>query len=363
MRKIGFILLAVLLIYSLTACTEVEVNSVLGPKVKNVQIVPTMQDSISEDAAWCATFQLVWNDMKNEVVKQDIVYTPQLEIAKHLNQEEFTEDMLSEEYYYKVYGLKTLELKEKIEKGIQEKFNETSDILEDFDWSEDALDHSEDTKARRYFFYTMLRRDFEFPKEFTELVKASFAGKYEDVEYFGIEKDTEEVVREQVKVLFYKNTEEYAVLLNTKTGDEVVLYRTKEGDNFQEIYERMLKEEEEYQGLKVFEGTDTLKVPNLKIGEKKVYEEFEGKEFPTADPSYPVAEIMKAIQTVEFELNKKGGSIKSESGIDMIMKNSLPIAREPRNFNFDDTFTIFLREKGKEKPYFAAKISDITKFQ
>ena len=35
----------------------------------------------------------------------------------------------------------------------------------------------------------------------------------------------------------------------------------------------------------------------------------------------------------------------------------------PREFVVDDTFTIFLKEKDKELPYFAAKISDITKVQ
>ena len=36
---------------------------------------------------------------------------------------------------------------------------------------------------------------------------------------------------------------------------------------------------------------------------------------------------------------------------------------EVREFNFDSTFTLFLREEGKQMPYFAANISDITKFQ
>jgi len=36
---------------------------------------------------------------------------------------------------------------------------------------------------------------------------------------------------------------------------------------------------------------------------------------------------------------------------------------EPRYFYVDDTFAIFLREKGKDMPYFAGIITDITKFQ
>ena len=36
---------------------------------------------------------------------------------------------------------------------------------------------------------------------------------------------------------------------------------------------------------------------------------------------------------------------------------------EPREFLVNDTFFIFLKEKDKELPYFAAKISDITQVQ
>lgn len=28
-----------------------------------------MRDTITTDSSWCGTFQLVWNDMKNDVVK------------------------------------------------------------------------------------------------------------------------------------------------------------------------------------------------------------------------------------------------------------------------------------------------------
>ena len=45
---------------------------------KDITVVPTMQDNITADSAWCATFQLVWNEMKDEVVRQDVVFEPQI---------------------------------------------------------------------------------------------------------------------------------------------------------------------------------------------------------------------------------------------------------------------------------------------
>ena len=57
---------------------------------EGVTVVPTMNDLISNDSSWCATFQLVWNDLKNEIVKQDIIFNPQIEMVRNLNKEEFT---------------------------------------------------------------------------------------------------------------------------------------------------------------------------------------------------------------------------------------------------------------------------------
>ena len=68
------------------------------------------------------------------------------------------------------------------------------------------------------------------------------------------------------------------------------------------------------------------------------------------------------MQTIEFELDEKGGKIKSEAGM-MNREMALLPAEQERKFYFDDEFTIFLKETDKEKPYFAAKIQDITKFQ
>ena len=47
----------------------------------------------------------------------------------------------------------------------------------------------------------------------------------------------------------------------------------------------------------------------------------------------------------------------------MVRKNAIIATDEIREFALDDEFAIFLIENGKENPYFAGKISDITKFQ
>lgn len=332
-----------------------------------ITVVPTMRDTITADSSWCGTFQLVWNDMKDNVVKKDIVFYPQEEMAANLNLEEFTEEDISEEYYYKKYGLKTLELKEEIEKGIEEKFHQKSDILDDFDWSEAELEDPNNPDVRRYFFYVMLYRKFEFLKEFDSLRKGDFGDTYHDVSYFGIDPATDASVDEQVNVLYYHSEDDFACSIHTKTNDEVIFCKNPKGTNFKEIYETMLAEASQYEGKKTFQEDDELKIPNLTFNEKREYAELENKLFDTADPVYDKAIIVKALQTIQLELDKTGGKIKSEAGIDMKNQATAVLPDEefeqPRYFYVDDTFAIFLREEGKEMPYFAGRIEDITKFQ
>ena len=114
------VILILLIVVGIIAVNKANIFGKKATKLEmaeGITVVPTMNDTITADSSWCGTFQLVWNDMKNEVVKKDIVFNPQLEMVENLNKEDFNESMLSEDYYFKIYGLKTLELKEQIENG------------------------------------------------------------------------------------------------------------------------------------------------------------------------------------------------------------------------------------------------------
>lgn len=329
-------------------------------QTEGVSVVPTMQDKITADSSWCCTFQLVWNDMKNEIVGQDVVFTPQEEMAENLNKEEFTEDMISDEYYYKKYGIMTLSLKEEIENAIKEKFNQESDILDDLNWNE-AETENETSSITNYLFYTMLYRKFEFLYKFDKLENGDF-GEYKNVEYFGINSSTDNEVGDQIDVLYYNSQDDFAVVLNTKTDDEVIFCKNPDGETFKQIYDNMNQKASNYIGDTNFNDMDEFKAPRLDFDIKREYTELEGKLFKTIDGE---AQIGKALQTIKLSLDENGGEIKSEAAI--VLKESLaaePAAEEePRYFYVDDTFVIFLKEKGKDAPYFAARVDDITKFQ
>lgn len=316
-----------------------------------INIVTSLEDPISENTAWCGTFNLIWNDLKNDLAKQDIVFSPQLEKVQNLNKGTFNTSHLSEDSYYKVYGIPSLELKSEIEKNIQRKFNETSDILDDFDWNNKS---SED-----YFLYAMLKKEFEFPNVFTELENGKF-GNTENVKYFGIDNATDEKVRDQVEVLYYNSKEDFAVKLLTKSNDEVIISRGENAQTFGQMYEEIQKKSETYQGSRHFGKQDILQIPNIDFNLKEEFRELENQPFLFSNGD--TYEIETALQTIKFELNKKGGKIKSEAGM-MVKQSAALVQIESREFVVDDTFTIFLVEENRDLPYFASQISDISKVQ
>ena len=369
MKKSTKIILAILIIIMIVICTMyvIDLNRMknnkpvifstwgkkYAPTAKvntKLSIVTSLEDEITSNTAWCGTFNLIWNDLKNELAKQDIIFNPQPTMVDNLNKGTFNTSYLSEDSYYKVYGNPTPALKKQIEKAIKDKFNETSSILDNFNW--------DGATEKDYFLYTMLKKEFEFPKVFTNLDNGNF-GKYKNVKYFGIDSNTKKDVREQVEVLYYNSGSNFAVKLNTKQNDEVIISRGNTENNFGDIFKGIIEKSHKYEGSKSFEKTDKLKIPKISFNLKQEITEVENKPytFSNGDIYY----IEKALQTIEFDLDEKGGRIKSEAG--MINKLAEIIPEEPRDFIVDDTFTIFLKEKGKDLPYFAAQISDISQVQ
>lgn len=319
-------------------------------ETKGVEVVPTLSDKVSADTSWCPTFQLIWNDFKNDIVKEDIKFDEKSDILDNLNKEDFTTKDISDNYYYKIYGRKNLELKNKIETAIKEKFNQTSDILDQFDWSSDALDSGEDV-IDRYFLYSMLYREFEFNKKFD-----TFNDKFKEIEnvkYFGIIKDNDEI-RDQIKVYYYNDENDFAIKLITKNNDEVIVIKNPKGETFEEIYNNIKGKE-----TTDFNSDDNFMMPKIDFNVLREYNELENRKIETIDGIYT---IEKAIQSIKFSLDEKGGKVKSEAGMDVKFETTAS-DKKIRNFYVDDTFALLLKESNKEKPYFALRVDDISKFQ
>lgn len=314
----------------------------------NIEVLPTMQSKTNvQDRVWVGTFQIVWNDFMDKIAFNQIKFPTGTPVSvNELNKQAFTVDELSEKCYYKYFGNVTRSTKKTIARAIKRKFNETSDILDQID-----LIPGKD----KFFVYAMLKKDFKFKAPFDKLGKSKFRNA--EAEYFGIQPNSPKELDDTVEVLFYNNPSDFAVRLEAQGKDEVYLYKTANTKTFNYIYADMLKKKNAFGGNRSFDEADLLKVPNLKFFEEKVFEEIGGHRVKGTN-----IVIEKAMETVKFEMDNTGVKLKSEAAIIAKMTALLPSA-EPRYFYFDDTFVLFLKEKGKDKPYFALRVYDISKYQ
>ena len=181
---------------------------------------------------------------------------------------------------------------------------------------------------------------------------------------FGIIKDNNEI-RSQIKVYYYNDENDFAVKLITKNNDEIIVIKNPKGETFDEIY-KSVENKKEYE----FYDTDNFMMPKIDFNVLREYTELETLKsilgiikLSVSKNSYSFifSTIEKAIQSIMFSLDEKGGKVKSEAGMDVKYEASSMVIR--RNFYVNDTFALFLKESNKEKPYFAVRVDDISKFQ
>lgn len=314
-----------------------------------IEVLPTMQSrSNAQDRVWVGTFQLVWNDFMDKFVHNPVRFREGTPVyVQELNKQAFTVDDLSDKSYYKITTKVTKNTKKQITRAIRKKFKETSDILDKLDLT---------PRNDKFLIYAMLKKDFEFKNEFNKLGKSAF-GEDQSAEYFGVTKGSKDEFGSSVKVLFYNDPNDFAVVLTTKSDDEVFLYKNSANKEFNYLYADMLKKQTAFTGSKGFGNDDELKVPNIKLFEEKTFDDLSGKRVMGTNII-----IDQAIETIKFDMDNKGVKLKSEAAM-TIMKMSLMPDMEQRLFYLNDTFVIFLKEKDKKNPYFALRVHDITKYQ
>lgn len=310
-----------------------------------LELLPTMTtETTSQNRVWVGTFQLVWNEVIENVTKKPIEFVDyDSPMAQNLNKKEFEKNNISNNSYYTKYGKVSLKLKKEIEKAIKKKFKETSDILDMFDFSK---------KSDDIFVYAMLKKDFKFLSAFDKLPQGFFGNDKTPVNYFGIKDNSNKKLYKNVEVLFYNDNNDFAVKLFTKGNDEVLLYRTNDDKTFDKYFNDVKEKSKSYSGNKSFNKGDSLMVPDINFYKMDSFAELEGHEIVNTN-----FKIDKTIETIDFRMNNEGVKLKSEAAM-MVRCTSLA-PRNGRDFMFNDTFVLFLIEKGQKTPYFAIRVHDV----
>ena len=347
MSKVSKVIIIMLCISVLLAGGVYATMKIIKGFIGKAEITPTYTSGLSTmdgNKVWCGTFNLVWNDFMNDVVKGNVEFRDgESELANELNKQSFKVVQLSENSYFKIHGQAMGEdLKNKIQNGIKQKFNEDSNLIDRIDWND----------SNGYVLYAMLKKEFNFLEPFsTAMGSITFNNSEPRIKCFGVDSSNNPIASKNVEVLFYNSEDDFAIKLKTKEGEEVILYKTTgENKSFEENYKEIKKQQINYSGKNTFEENDILRIPFIKVNDEINYDELCGREIKNSNYY-----IKQALQTIDFELNNVGGSVKSEALIDATQK---AWTEKSRKMIFDSDFILYLKEESKEQPYFALKVDN-----
>ncbi len=341
----------------------------------------TINFAVEKGNSWTPAFQLCWNEFTKLTGRDKVEYVDgNSEFVNKLNEEYITEKDLSDDLYYVAVGKQNLKLKKKIQKDIKKKFNEKSDILDSFEFK-----NLPDYRTQEWFLYSMLIKNFEFTAPFDKLDADSF-NKIPDSKfnYFGFTKNMKESPNNKIAIkditpLFYYSDDDFAIKITDKfQKDEMILYLTDSTSSFDEIYNGILekqKSEKEYTNERIKKISannkrpkhcsfkNYYKIPYLNVNDIIKYDD-ELAHKPIKDKDYESRHttwvINQTLQTIKFNMDNKGAKLKSEAGMSVAKMSLEPVTKLvlENYYYFDRPFVLFLKEKNKDKPYFALRVKD-----
>ena len=321
------------------------------PKTK---ITPYLQEEIpaEENLIYCSTFQILWNNFKNEANGNIVLDTP-LVIVDNLNRGIDAEKYVNKSSFYAKSGVVTDELIKEINNTIERKFSGVFDPI------------SDDPNPLDYIFYSFLYKNLKFRPElesFGNKLIFNYQEKqtncHKTVNAFGIGdfnplKIKHLRTRSQLKV-YYKSMQEFIVKLCPKySKDEIILAMMPMQNDLLSSINAINDSLKQFPKIRNLNGIK-LVIPTIKFDINHSYDELVKRK--PQNIKFKGYTITEALQDIFFQLDEKGAVLKSKAkikmtrGVHVRKKNSILIFNKP--------FILMMKRKNEEYPYFVIWIAN-----
>ncbi len=320
--------------------------------LKHTIILPTLDTPMpkGKNVIWCSSFQLAWNQLKDNVIGEPVKLTGAEEIANRLNLAKQSRADISDESCYAAAGL--------VKDGILEKIQ--SEMAKRFP-SEPQPDFSDVSPIDAIIAYSYLTANVKFRIPYFENQKEFiFRDSQENeapVTSFGIRPEDDyayQKLRKQIEVLYssyYPDPDrvalmEYAIDLCKDTKPNQIVLAVIEPKETLEQTLAYLDDKitgftkEEF--FHKFGINDVLLVPNIFWKITHHFKELEGKYL--ANKGYESLYIRLALQMIQFRLERSGAELKSEAKV--------YVSPMPNIFVFDRPFLIYMKKRETRHPFF-----------
>ena len=307
-----------------------------------------------QNLVWCATFQLVWNELCDHV-GEDIHMENEPPAVAALNKKSATKKDLDQASYYVACGRVKDAIIERIAREMPAKFRTQPRLLP----ARTNLDPS------CLVAYAYLVKDLPFSTPF-EPIRRPLVFADVPVAAFGIaepkgamraERGFEDLLK-QVTVWDYQSSEDFVIELKSKLPDDrLILAKVRPAATFdvtiQTVQARMTKPV-----ANELTPADVLKVPKFNFDLRRSYSEMCGRPLKLQRTLFSSRlQVLWADQTIRFKLDEKGAELRSEAS------SGIACAEEPKPRSkfwlvFDKPFLLMLQRADSTRPYFVLWTED-----
>jgi len=316
-------------------------------------IVPTLDTPLpnGKNAIWCASFQVAWDRLKNDVAGGPLQVAKAEAVAARLNGEQVPSGTIDESSYFAAAGFVRDGIRENIHDEMRKRFQKEPMELGDAESAVVAYAY-----LRASVPFTIPYFENEEPLEFTDS-----QGKNTRVSSFGLmykHMGLYHELHDQPQVLYvnfdrepgqWKPPTEYVIdLCRDSTPNQVIVARLPRKETLKatldDLNERLARPpSDEIRGR---DGLDNaLLVPNVNWSILHRFQELEGSDKQLLNAKLRGLYISDAIQTIDFHLDRSGVELKSESGL-------VAHAASFGDCLFDHPFLIVVKKRDAEMPMF-----------
>ena len=319
-------------------------------RLENSAIVPTLDTPMPDgkNVIWCATFQMAWSRLRDDVIGEPIRVANAEDVAERLNKAVVADDDLPAGSYYAAAGFTKDGVVERVRREMQEQFQKEPTDLDD--------------KEAVILAYAYLRASVPFTLPYFDNDGAfqftNARGQKTQVSSFGLRQKDESRyldLRDQVDVLYLHRDKErdqpteFALdLCRDSKPNQIILACIPRkgtalatlGDLDGKIAEGQVRERDRRLG-----DNAKLLVPNLHWSLIHHFAQLEGSDKRLLNNGFAPLYLGTAVQTIDFRLDRSGVELKSEAQI-------AAKSCEAPDFVFDRPFLIVVKKRGAERPFF-----------
>jgi len=315
--------------------------------LKQTSFVPTLDSPCPENknVIWCSSFQLAWNQMKDDVISAPIQVVGAEVLAARLNAAEQSADDLESRSFYVAAGRINQGIINRIEKDMAAKF--PSHSLPDFSYI------AAYPKGLLAYSYLIANVPFEYPyrQVRNDFIFTDSQGIETNVGAFGAWGFGQRYkkMREQAEILYF--IEDYNEPVSDLQIKEFAIDLCKHSKPYQVVAAVIEPKDSLIQSLdyihnqiadfKQSDNVDVLMVPEMFWEIDHRFEDLIGKIVSNADPPMPIVE---AKQSIKFKLDRYGAILESEA--------TFAVSAIPRYFMFNRPFLVYMKKRDCEQPFF-----------